>query len=348
MVQVGGLPKDASEASTLSLKRPFTYADAINAGYTRGQIRYLVRTARWLVLRRGIYCDIALSEQANPVWLYATAALLVMTAGAATSHETAGTLYELPVGWRRADPPVTAIQPPMIYLTYPPTSRHSRRGQPGIIERVAALPPSHLVHFQGLLTTTAARTVVDLARLRPYAEGVAIADAAVHLGITTKAQLVAVRDACRSWPGINRATEVIDFADGATESPLESRSRVAFALGGLPTPTLQAVILLRNGRSRTGRLPVGAVAGHWRGRRSPEDPASRGPLGGETPGGRAARTWLRGCPVDVGRDRQPPGDRRRPHLARRRTCPTPRIDRNAGRHVHCGLRRAGRTRSGFG
>jgi hypothetical protein len=108
--------------------------------------------------------------------------------------------------------------------------------------------------------TTAARTVLDLARVRPYAEGVAIADAALHLGITTTAQLVAVRDACRSWPGINRAAKVIEFADAATESPLESRSRVAFALGELPTPVLQAVVLLRNGR----RARVDFLWAQWR------------------------------------------------------------------------------------
>jgi Protein of unknown function (DUF559) len=247
MLQVAELPKDASGSRSLSLARPFTYADAINAGYPRGLVRHLVRTGRWLVLRRGVYCDIALSERADPVWLHAAAALLAMTAGSAISHETAGTLCELPVGHRHAGSPTNAGQPPMIYLTHPPASRHARRGHPGVIERVAALPPSHLGYFQGLLITTPARTVVDLARFRPYAEGVAVADAALHLGITTNAELITVRDACRSWPGINRAAKVIDFADGAAESPLESRSRVAFAQGGLPTPVLQAVILLRDG-----------------------------------------------------------------------------------------------------
>ena len=148
----------------------------------------------------------------------------------------------------------------MTYVTHPPTSRHARRGHPGVVERAAALPAAHLAYFQGLLITTPARTVVDLARLVPYAEGVAVADAALHLGATTKAQLVAVRDACRSWPGINAASKVIEFADGAAESPLESRSRVAFALGGLPAPTLQAVILLMSGR----RARVDFLWAEWR------------------------------------------------------------------------------------
>ena len=63
-----------------------------------------------------------------------------------------------------------------------------------------------------------------------------------------------------SWPGIQRAAQVIDFADGAAESPLESRSRVAFAGGGLPAPALQALILLRDG----GRARVDFLWAQWR------------------------------------------------------------------------------------
>jgi Protein of unknown function (DUF559) len=241
--------RDASVCSLPLGSRPFTYADAMNAGYTRGMVRHLLRTGRWRLLRRGVFCDAALFEQADPVWLRAAAALLVMTAGSAISHETAGMLDKLPLGRppQVLGSPAIAGPPPITYLTRPRTSGHGRHAHPGIIERAASLPPSHVRQLQGLLTTTAARTVVDLARFRPYSEGVALADCALHLGLTTHAELVAVRDACESWPGIQRAAQVIDFADGAAESPLESRSRIAFALGGLPTPTLQAVILFREG-----------------------------------------------------------------------------------------------------
>jgi hypothetical protein len=40
MFKVADLPKDASGAPSLSLARPFTYADAINAGYTRGLTQF--------------------------------------------------------------------------------------------------------------------------------------------------------------------------------------------------------------------------------------------------------------------------------------------------------------------
>jgi hypothetical protein len=235
---------------------PFTYADAINAGYTRGLIRHLVRTGRWLALRRGVLCDSALSERSDPVWLHSAAALLVMTAGAAISHETAATLYDLPLGPQRS---VGALEP-VVYLTRPRTSRNGRHIHPGIIERAASLPASHVGYLHGLRMTTAARTVVDLARFYPYPAALALADAALYLELATHPDLVAVRDACESWPGIQRASQVVEFADGGAESPLESRSRVAFALGGLPAATLQAVILLRDG----GRARVDFLWAQWR------------------------------------------------------------------------------------
>ncbi len=257
MADVEGLRTRADQRSVLpQASRPFTYTDAINAGYTRGMIRHLVSTGRWRMLRRGILCAALLSERSDPLWLYAAAALLVMTAGAAISHETAGTLCDLPVSREMSVGAAT----PLVYLTRSRTSRHGRHTHPGIIERAASLPDSHVGYRHGLLMTTAARTVIDLARSYPYSAGVALADAALHLELTTHAGMVAVRDACESWPGIQRAAQVIDFADGAAESPLESRSRVTFALGGLPAPILQAVILLRDG----GRARVDFLWTKWR------------------------------------------------------------------------------------
>jgi hypothetical protein len=234
---------------------PFTNADALKAGYTRGLIRHLVECGRWKVLRRGVFCEDGPPTRADPVWLRAAAALLVMAAGSALSHETAEAFHDLPHGRE----PLLAGQV-LVYLTRPATSRNGRHLHPGIVERAASLPAAHVTTKHGLRTTTVARTVIDLARCRPFDEGVILADAALHLGATTHAELVAVRDACNSWPGIGRAAKVVAFADGAAESPLESHSRVALAHGGLPAPTLQAEILLRDG----GRLRVDFLWAQWR------------------------------------------------------------------------------------
>jgi hypothetical protein len=51
-----------------------------------------------------------------------------------------------------------------------------------------------------------------------------------------------VLESCRRWPGLQRAAEVVAFADPLAESPLESISRVAFRDLGLPPPQLQALL----------------------------------------------------------------------------------------------------------
>jgi hypothetical protein len=238
MLGVEGLPTRRATPTSPLPARAFTYAEAIAAGYPRGLIRHLVHTGRWLALRRGVFCDAALAERADPTWLASGAALLVMAPGAAISHESAACLHDL----------ATVAAPSVVWLTRPRTSRHGRHSHPGIVERSAALPSDHVTRVRGLPVTTAARTVVDLARYRSFADAVILMDAVLQQGATTPAELLAVRVSCEAWPGISRAATALSFADGAAESPLESHSRIAFAQGGLPTPTLQAEIRLLDGR----------------------------------------------------------------------------------------------------
>jgi hypothetical protein len=106
----------------------------------------------------------------------------------------------------------------------------------------AALPESHVGRWDGVPVTAAARTVVDLARISPLRAGVVVADSALHNNHTTKEELQAVIESCRRWPGVQRAAEVVAFADSLAESPLESIARLAFRDCGLPPPQLQAVL----------------------------------------------------------------------------------------------------------
>jgi hypothetical protein len=87
--------------------------------------------------------------------------------------------------------------------------------------------------------TSVARTVVDLARTTPFREGVVVADSALYRGKATKAELVALVNACRHWPGIDRARRVVGFSTDLAESPFESIARVTFDEHGLPPPELQ-------------------------------------------------------------------------------------------------------------
>jgi hypothetical protein len=87
--------------------------------------------------------------------------------------------------------------------------------------------------------TSVARTVVDLARASAFPAAVVTADSALRDRRVSKAELDSVIAACVRWPGIGRARKVAAFADGRSESALESLARALFHQHGLPVPDLQ-------------------------------------------------------------------------------------------------------------
>ena len=134
---------------------------------------------------------------------------------------------------------VGPVRAPLIEITRAPGEKGSRTGGPGVLVHVAALPAEHVVSYRGVLLTSVPRTVIDLARTLPSAEGVAVADSALHAGLTSKAELSAVIADCARWRGLRRARDVTAFSDGRAESVLESLSRAVFHQAGLPPPDLQ-------------------------------------------------------------------------------------------------------------
>ncbi len=100
------------------------------------------------------------------------------------------------------------------------------------------LPDTHVAAVDGIAVTTLARTVVDLARTRPFAFAVVTADAALARGCSRQ-ELEDVLAQCRRFPGTRSARRVLAFADPRAESPLESLGRARFDEEGLPAPELQ-------------------------------------------------------------------------------------------------------------
>jgi hypothetical protein len=92
---------------------------------------------------------------------------------------------------------------------------------------------------QGLLVTSPARTIVDLARTGPVTNAVVAADRAVRLGLCDESELCSeARDLPRRSRGRHRALLVADLVDGRSMSPGESLSRVQMFLLNLPRPVL--------------------------------------------------------------------------------------------------------------
>jgi hypothetical protein len=156
------------------------------------------------------------------------------------SHHSAAQLLRLSL--------LNAPPPGVVTFTVPPGTRVSNYARPGVICHMAHLPDGHLTTMYGVPATTAARTVVDIARMATFMEGVVVADSALYERHTSKAELRRVLLRCDRWPGISRARHVVEFANGLAESAFESCARVIFHEQGLPTPELQVHI---SGRDRT-------------------------------------------------------------------------------------------------
>jgi very-short-patch-repair endonuclease len=118
------------------------------------------------------------------------------------------------------------------------------------------LPAEHLTRLYNLPLTTAARTVIDLARTLPFTDAVVVADSALREEKATKPELGKVLDVCAWWPGVRQARRVVEFADERAESPLESVARVIFDQSGLDSPELQATVFTPSDAFR--------VDFHWR------------------------------------------------------------------------------------
>lgn len=123
--------------------------------------------------------------------------------------------------------------------------------------RVTPLPRAELALRGGVPVTSAARTVVDLARTTSFRAGVVVADSALYRRKATRADLDADIGNSRHWPGIDQARRVVGFATDLAESPFESIARVVFDEGGLPPPELQVWV---GGDDR----PIGRVDFLWR------------------------------------------------------------------------------------
>lgn len=98
----------------------------------------------------------------------------------------------------------------------------------------------------GLLAAPVAETVAVLAGRTSFLEGVVLADHALHAGafgdrepLTSRAELVDAAGLLADPAERRRSLAVARFADGRSESPLESVSRATMALAGAPPPELQ-------------------------------------------------------------------------------------------------------------
>ena len=117
------------------------------------------------------------------------------------------------------------------------------------------LDPEDVVELDGIPVATLARAALDVARLRGRLAGVVALDAALRRQVS-RPELERTLERCTRWPGVRRARAALDFADGRSESPLESMGRVRFDEHGLPAPDLQV-------RLGDAQGPIARVDQYW-------------------------------------------------------------------------------------
>jgi very-short-patch-repair endonuclease len=210
-------------------------------GLTPKRLRTLVRDGDLIRTRRGVYATRKAMEYAKRDAKHAHAIAAIseirLTTGGIVSHHSAALLHGLDM-----------LHPPDMSRVSMTFQRGGGQRNDGIVRYRARLTNDQVEKVFGILVTSVARTVIDIARISTFMQGVVIADSALRNAVTpgengtTKDQLRAVLGTCAGWPGSTLAERVVEFADESSESVLESCARVVFHEHGLERPELQAWI----------------------------------------------------------------------------------------------------------
>ena len=151
------------------------------------------------------------------------------------SHWSAAALHGLPV---------LGAWPTAVHTTVSPAS--AGRSKNGVVVHRAKLAEEDVVEIGGVLMTSVARTIVDLATSERFVDAVVAADRALLVDkyrkrppMTTRLELQSALDRLLPFRAFRRAQLVVDFGEDLSGSVLESTSRVCMFMIGCPKPLLQ-------------------------------------------------------------------------------------------------------------
>jgi hypothetical protein len=199
-----------------------TYRQALAAGLTREQLRWLVARGWWSSPTRGTF----VIQGAAGLRARVRAALVGRPAAVARGITAARLLGFDALPRARPDEPVHLQQP----------GRATRSQARGVRLHWGDLPSDQVLDVDGIPATAPARTLADLVLGANRDDAVALMDAALHSGQVC--DLEGASRAASGRHGSRRARPWWTLADGRAESPLESRLRLLLT-GGLPPPEVQ-------------------------------------------------------------------------------------------------------------
>jgi hypothetical protein len=225
----------------------FTTRQAIDSGWSQPALTRALHSGRLIRLRRGAF-TLAETAEFGPalerlrLGQAGVASVLRVPAGT-VSHGAAVAVHGLPLLRAPGEPCIT-LPPP---LRTREAALHVHR-QP--------IPDWQLDGAYGFSITSIARSCIDFTREAGLNAGVVAADAALHAGRCTLADLDAVYATCRGRAGLPGGPQLLGLLDGRSESPLESISRLALAPLE-PSPRTQVTL-----RTPAGQF-LGRVDFYW-------------------------------------------------------------------------------------
>jgi very-short-patch-repair endonuclease len=195
--------------------------------------RNTCRSTDW----RGIYAD---ARCPDDVSLRARAASLWLGGDLVACHSTAAALWGFDL--RSSE---TAAREGLHFLG--PADLDNRK-LGGLQVHPSSLGTADAVWRSGVWCTPADRTACDVARSAEPIDVLATLDAALRSGRCTHEELTTACALQRGLRGIVRVAQLVPYADGRAESPMESRMRWRFLVADLPVPDLQFEVI--KGRRR--------------------------------------------------------------------------------------------------
>jgi very-short-patch-repair endonuclease len=123
-----------------------------------------------------------------------------------------------------------------VELIVPGSSAPTR---PGLVVRADRLTDDEITTVHGVAVTTALRTGFDLGRRPPVTEAICAVDALTRRCAVTVDEIAAYAEYFPGARGVIQLPEVLCRSSPLSDSPMESRIRVAIEDAGLPMPVLQ-------------------------------------------------------------------------------------------------------------
>lgn len=203
------------------------HAELVQSGLSRHQVRRALHQLGAVRLARGLYRipGLECSDEAMRS--------AVRRARGVLSHVSAAAWWGFDV----------LVDPPTPQVT---VGRQRSRAGAGVWRR--PLIPDDVTRHRDLRVTVPLRTVLDCARSLPLVEAVVIANSALRARAFTIDELRAAARRCTRGPGAGKVRQVVDLADDACGSVLESILRVLLVTNGLAPPRTQFVVRDRRGR----------------------------------------------------------------------------------------------------